>query len=76
MDQVFSFRETQFNVMFGLLSNNFTVPEDEIEDYVQWDVTLQHIALQDGVILTNITSLDLHQCTEADENYFFKPLES
>ena len=61
--------------MFGLISNNFTLPDTDIEDYVQWDVTLNHYAFQEGKegYYKHTTSLGLHLCTEADENEFFEP---
>ena len=61
--------------MFGLMSNNFTLPESDIDDYVQYDVTLHNSEFTGSTFTNNITSLGFHLCTEADEKNFFEPLE-
>ena len=62
--------------MFTLLSNNFTVPDVEIEDYVQFDVKILHTAFYNGKIRFEETPLDFHRCNETDEAEFFNPKEN
>ena len=62
--------------MFGLLANNFTIPEVEIEDYVRYDVKLLHVAFYNDKLHYKETPVDFHRCNETDDTEFFSSKEN
>ena len=60
MNKTFSLQDTQSNFMFGLQSNGFFIQDIEMEDYVQWNVILNHNSFYDGKFHTNNKKISLH----------------
>ena len=41
MYQKISFEETNFNIMFGILSNDFIIEDVDIKGYLEWIVEIE-----------------------------------
>ena len=74
MNEPLVLKDIQFKFMFGLVSNTFELPDINMDDYVQWNVTLHQLDYKNGGMSKNTTILDFHLCTEDDENQFYEPI--
>ena len=49
MNEPLALKDIRFKFMFGLISNTFALPEINMDDYVQWNITLHQLEWKDGV---------------------------
>ena len=72
----FSLKEIEANFAISLWSNQFVPTQyttEDIEDYIKFEVTLDHNTFKDGKLNRSVTILPIHPCDESD--VFFKPPE-
>ena len=73
----FSLKEIEANFAFSLWSNQFVPTQfttENIEDYIRFEVTLNHNTFADNKLNRNVSTLSLHPCNESD--VFYKPPEN